>query len=113
MICQFIKQQDNTCICLKCKRVLKHINCEHGVSECISKCKHLQEIKGTIKTDCKTCNGKFMYVKVFSCELHNRCVPTFNPQGKALEEWNSRKPESNIYTLCSQCPDFKTSEKLI
>lgn len=68
-------------------------------------CEHLgQALSTTVKTDCKTCDGKrTMQVRVYACNLHTRCLPHYKPV--ELEKWLARKPESDIYKLCHHCPD--------
>jgi hypothetical protein len=76
-------------------------------------CIHLGEPVKPIKITCKLCNNKIVQMQTNKCSIHKRCITTYDPHGPYLEEWNSKKPESDIYTLCSQCPDFQTSKKPI
>lgn len=74
-------------------------------------CRHLgtkrtdnQGVPLTVKCGCSG-KEKEIHLPEHECKIHNRCLPTFRPTAEQLEKWNARKPESEIYQLCYNCPD--------
>lgn len=70
-------------------------------------CLHLgKALDMTVKVDCKTCDGKQVVEnRVYECEVHRRCLAHYQPVD--IDKWITRKPESDIYQLCFNCPDKK------
>ena len=115
MNCAFIKNNLGW-ICTQCNWQFP-IHTEHPPKKNCEinyvKCQYIRTATEPVKTDCKTCNVWYLFVQSYICEIHKRCLPNYNPTEENLSLWNTKKPESDIYTLCSQCPDFKTSKKPI
>lgn len=74
---------------------------------CPTVCAHLGPATTTVKVECHTCQGqKLVDQPAHQCEVYRRCLPTYRPTGEALEQWHARKPECELYQLCSGCPSF-------
>ena len=75
----------------------------------IRKCIHLgKALDTTVKVACTSCGGnKPMLARVYECAVtkHGRCLPNFTPNSdKMKQQWLDRKPESDLYALCYECP---------
>lgn len=70
-------------------------------------CIHQGESKGYVKVEC--CGGAMANHRSYECSLHGRCLPGYNPAGKAEKLWLARIPESEVYQLCMRCEDRQTS----
>lgn len=64
-------------------------------------CKHKGVEKGSVKVEC--CSGIEKLLPAHECAVHVRCLPGFVRHERAIEKWNERKPESDIYKLCCIC----------
>ena len=75
-------------------------------------CRHLGDevanrAGATVKVNCG-CNGeKSKQVHAaHKCEVNRRCLPTLTMRPSERKEWNQRKPESDLYTLCQWCKQW-------
>ena len=62
-------------------------------------CEHLGDATGMVKALC----NPDVFAMVNRCQLHGRCLPTFQP-GPRKAAWKSRD-EARLYTLCGECAD--------
>lgn len=66
-----------------------------------------------LKVLCHTCKGvNDIYQPVFSCALHGRCLPQFQPVGEAFDRWYGseskgieKRFEADFYHVCHGCKD--------
>ena len=69
----------------------------------ILQCKSIGDAKGSIKVSC----GRGTYKQqARECDKYKRCLPSYKPTGKLLEDWNKRE-ESSLYHLCQGCTEFE------
>ncbi len=67
-------------------------------------CPHLGKHIGCVKLFCRRTN-RIPRARSHKCDLHRRCLPTVEFDNELLEEWKERKPESDLFAICSRCPD--------
>ena len=89
-----------------------------------TKCKHLGERRSAngesevLKVLCQTCKGlNNIYQPVFSCAVHKRCLPHFQPVGEAFDHWYGnqdkgieRRFEADLYHACRYCQERELIE---
>lgn len=110
MLCNF-KRGRAGWYCTRCHKQAGFASDRSPVRNCqVGPCVHLGEQVSAVKVTCTNCRGEKQVMRpVHRCPLHGRCLPTYEPIGELLTEWQQRKPESDIYTLCHLCDDFDAS----
>ena len=89
--------------CLECNAYLPN---GYEVCPCggnTDTCRHIGECVSRIKTVCKEI---VITQKTNACDIHSRCLPSYNPTGDQLTKWLER-PESRLYHLCHGCESFE------